>query len=237
MTTELKRPKSPDSRGTQFLAPQAPSRTVGGQFSMVAPSDLETYRVAIKQASASRNKAILDNRRPWHAATVIENIAEFAEREQSEHPTAKMKVDIVTGSCDNYFYGGKTAETLRRFVDKGGSVRVLVFSRKFDEKTSDLHTSLSNDAGLHQRAAFCVVREPTPENLTHFMVACGGAYRWESEDCNFHDGSFNDLEPIVEAKVCFGDTEISRSLHGYFDVLWDFFSQPVHTYKSGAKKA
>jgi hypothetical protein len=224
-------PKSTETcppSGTKYVGARQPivaRQAVPHQFTLVSPNDLANYRGLMHTASKTHSQATLENRVPWHAATVIEALSRLAQEKQSDQqgePKKQYKVDLITGSCDNYFYGGATAEMLTEFVNSGGTIRVLVFSSKFDPSTSQLYQKLSVGGKLHERASFRIAPGPTPDKVPHFMVACGQAYRLESEACNFHQGEFNDLSPVVEAKVCFNNAEIANSLHDYATLLWHY---------------
>lgn len=215
-----KRAREKGTRFAPFL--HTGESVLSSQFSLVDPCDLNTYSAAIKAAAQNGSHSVLDNLRPWHAATVIRQIASFASKKQLQTKKS-LRVDIVTGSCDDYFYGGPTADSLATFVSRNGTLNVLIFSPRHNKESCELYQRLLIDGALPPRVRFDVVEAQTPEGIPHFMVACGEACRLESEECNGTSGSFTDLEPIVSAKVCFNSPSVANKLHALYDTLAGIF--------------
>ncbi len=162
----------------------------------------ELYRTkvlaALKQARAEGKPVTFSNTGPAHASIVLDVMVA-----ESSHV-----LDVISGCLDRAVW---SSETLRKFIDRGGRVRVVLDEAPDGKipQNSVLWDLLHEVEGSIQLGW---IREPLG---VHLCVADGEHVRLEKEHRR------------CEADVTFGDKDLASAATRVFDRIWSSQLQPM----------
>jgi hypothetical protein len=146
----------------------------------------------------------------------VDQLMKLANERQADG--AKQTVRLLTGSCPDFVYGRDAFKEFSKFVDDGGRLKILAWTKSLDAVRPKL-TSLADDHP-DQVEVRVSNRDDLNDQIPHFLLVEDGAYRYEVPHAAVDASTCSDFEPEVPAKISFNDEDNGRGLREFFDELW-----------------
>lgn len=177
------------------------------------------YRRLLRSYRMEENADPISNRHPWHASLAIEELFSLAAQKQHERNDRRertLEVRILTGSFPNRVYGDEAGDSLERFLDEKGIVKILIWNESIDTNSYGIAQLLKN-SNVEIRISRTAKLGKT---LAHFLVVGDQAYRLEQRHDPFEE-EITDFTPEMFARICFNDPVGAKELVAFFDDLWE----------------
>ena len=184
------------------------------------------YEEYVKDCKESQRNVMISNRSIDHATILITNIVE----------TAKEKICLLTGFCDDTFYAKDVIQNqfLSFIEDTTGSGIIEIIFEEGEEKTTKCKEFIKSlvkeyekwnkttSLSLYQLDNNAYITDKDGKYRIHYIIVDNdGAFRYEKHALEGEQDSEieGSDDSTIEAKANFGNQRISQSLQNSFEGL------------------